>query len=815
MDRGCPPTQGDPDSIVAVSSAWVKHTGMGHMSQAEQRRHMAAFAGGGGAALVPEVTKRGKHTTPMVLPLMFASGRLSACQGNYRMTCTPAFRLLEGAQECVGYRCGHAPMVIEQDGRSYWGIVFEMWPAPLHLEVQHSMRMSVFEVTLLMPRTVVEAGTGTILQQNIASQALYGPHSLFDYATGFEGPGFSGSSASISKELQELVTNPTKAPLNFLAMLFHTRPSDLEVIALTTRKRPLRRRLAVTHPTLRAWARLAPGKELHHDVDVFQSFDPVDDVEMLEEIGLGMFGRVYRARWQGSIVAVKSMVFPFAMSGVEKHYRMALLEAATSSALSHPNIIQTYTYNMVPVQLAVPGRTSNSRLSGTSGSGSPGWEEDTSCEYGYEVQLVMEYCDGQTLDCAFRQGALTGLPPPAAYATNLELLCGVARGAMHLHMLNLVHGDLKTRNVLLRASPSEPCGFISKLADFGMSMMMDTHEQTHKSCRPQGTPSHMAPELIVDGRQSKAADVYAFGIMMWEVYTRENAYQDVTSAMLPYRVAHEALRPVFPPHAPPGYIKIASQCWAALPNDRPTFQVILRALEVEHAQALQGGSNREGGAAAYHLSKVSFDGAHGPLVRSMADSGCDWPGSTRHPSHTGSGGAAGSGCSSAATTSGSVREQPRRSEADSGGGGAAGAGCSSAATTSGSVREEPRLSVADCGIGGAAGAGCSSAATTSGSVREEPRLSVADCGVGGAAGAGCSSAATTSGSVREEPRRSAADCDSDGMAGAGCSSAATTSGSAREEARRSVADCGSGGAAGAGCLSAATTSGSVREEPWP
>lgn len=61
-------------------------------------------------------------------------------------------------------------------------------------------------------------------------------------------------------------------------------------------------------------------------------------------------------------------------------------------------------------------------------------------------------------------------------------------------------------NVLLRSNASEARGVTAKVADFGLTFKMDQAE-THVSAAFQGTLSHMAPEVLTHGRQSKAADV--------------------------------------------------------------------------------------------------------------------------------------------------------------------------------------------------------------------------------------------------------------------------------------------------------------------
>lgn len=60
--------------------------------------------------------------------------------------------------------------------------------------------------------------------------------------------------------------------------------------------------------------------------------------------------QVFKATWQGTVVAVKIMVLPSYMTGKEKREKMAVMETAISSSLSHPNCVQTYTYAVEPVR---------------------------------------------------------------------------------------------------------------------------------------------------------------------------------------------------------------------------------------------------------------------------------------------------------------------------------------------------------------------------------------------------------------------------------------------------------------------------------
>jgi serine/threonine protein kinase len=81
----------------------------------------------------------------------------------------------------------------------------------------------------------------------------------------------------------------------------------------------------------------------------------------------------------------------------------------------------------------------------------------------------------------------------------------------------------------------------------------------------------MSPELFMAGRVSKASDVYAYGILLYEVVTGQRAYAGVPIPLLPHEVARQRLRPQWPPGLPPGckdLCRLAEACWAHEPQDR-------------------------------------------------------------------------------------------------------------------------------------------------------------------------------------------------------------------------------------------------------
>lgn len=150
----------------------------------------------------------------------------------------------------------------------------------------------------------------------------------------------------------------------------------------------------------------------------------------------------------------------------------------------------------------------------------------------------------------------------------------------HLHKSGLVHSDIKACNVLLRSSDpleTDRRGFLAKISDFGLSLSLD-NGKTHVEDLYQGTTTHMAPEILLRGRQSKASDVYAFGIVMWELYTGGTPFAHVPVSTLGFQVIKNDLRPVSLPLAPHAYVNLTQRCWSALPESRPSFEEILSAI---------------------------------------------------------------------------------------------------------------------------------------------------------------------------------------------------------------------------------------------
>ncbi|EFJ49713.1 hypothetical protein VOLCADRAFT_59038 [Volvox carteri f. nagariensis] len=142
----------------------------------------------------------------------------------------------------------------------------------------------------------------------------------------------------------------------------------------------------------------------------------------------------------------------------------------------------------------------------------------------------------------------------------------------YLHKHRITHRDLKPKNILLKTSNKDRRGYVSKVRARGC-----TDVRMYGRLRV-GTVTHMAPELIEDGKVYQQGDVYAFGIIMWEIYTSSTPYQNMAHPQIMVGVVTHNLRPKFPANCPEWYRSLANRCWRKDPKTRPPFAEVTKAL---------------------------------------------------------------------------------------------------------------------------------------------------------------------------------------------------------------------------------------------
>ncbi|KXZ48633.1 hypothetical protein GPECTOR_26g536 [Gonium pectorale] len=308
---------------------------------------------------------------------------------------------------------------------------------------------------------------------------------------------------------------------------------------------------------------------------------------ILEVIGQGGFGVVYKGQWKGLNVAVKTITFQDRVAGGEKAQHRAILEAAISSSLSHPNVVTTYSYDIKPLTVQDSSSGDSPSCSGMGTPGTPGAGGlriiDKRTVLDWKLYLIQEYCDGGSLRTAIlkRKFHDTKRAEPRTEML-LDTALELAGGLVHLHERNIIHGDLNPNNVLLKRDPSRKYGAICKIADFGLSIRMNA-DQSHISNMRRGTPFYTCPQILSRGNMTKAADVYSMGVMMWEMYHCCMSYRSLANGF----AARENF-PHFPRKAPYDFAQIVAACLDPEPSARPTFAQLRAALETQLALLKRG-----------------------------------------------------------------------------------------------------------------------------------------------------------------------------------------------------------------------------------
>src|SRR5438093_792872 len=198
------------------------------------------------------------------------------------------------------------------------------------------------------------------------------------------------------------------------------------------------------------------------------------DYELLEEVGRGGQGVVFRARQKSLNRTVALKVISLGQWASKAHLKRFRLEAEAAARLEHPGIVPIHEVG----------------------------ERDGSCYFS------MKFVEGGQLDEVVRRE-----PMPIRRA--VELIAKVARTVHYAHEHGILHGDIKPGNILLDAK-GEP-----HLTDFGLARLVETESTVTRTMEVLGTPSYMAPEQAVGNNAavSGATDVYGLGAVLYQLLT--------------------------------------------------------------------------------------------------------------------------------------------------------------------------------------------------------------------------------------------------------------------------------------------------------
>ncbi|XP_020863085.1 cytoplasmic tyrosine-protein kinase BMX isoform X3 [Phascolarctos cinereus] len=254
-----------------------------------------------------------------------------------------------------------------------------------------------------------------------------------------------------------------------------------------------------------------------------------EEIALLEELGCGQFGVVHLGKWKGKYDVAIKMIKEGSMSEDE-----FIQEAQTMMKLNHPKLVKFYGV----------------------------------CTERYPIYIVTEYitngCLLSYLKCHGKE-----LQPFQL----LEMCYNVCEAMAFLESHQFIHRDLAARNCLVDSDLSV------KVSDFGMTRYV-LDDQYVSSVGTKFPIKWSAPEVFHYSKYSSKSDVWAFGILMWEVFSLgKQPYELYDNREVVTKVS-QGYRLYRPQLASDSIYQIMYSCWHELAEKRPTFHQLLSSIDI-------------------------------------------------------------------------------------------------------------------------------------------------------------------------------------------------------------------------------------------
>jgi len=270
-----------------------------------------------------------------------------------------------------------------------------------------------------------------------------------------------------------------------------------------------------------------PGRSKPPTAGLSQGKWEIDPTELTlgEELGSGQFGVVRKGKWKAAIDVAVKMMKEGTMS--EDDF---IEEAKVMTKLQHQNLVQLYGV----------------------------------CSKNRPIFIITEYMKHGSLLSFLRRLKTTIYTD---HCLLLDMCLQVSRGMSYLERHNYIHRDLAARNCLVGAEN------VVKVADFGLARYVIDDQYTSNG-GAKFPIKWSPPEVLNFTRFSSKSDVWAYGVLCWEVFTcGEMPYGRAKNPEVVERVQRGQILSQ-PPSCPYQVYEVMRLCWATIPDDRPSFRTI-------------------------------------------------------------------------------------------------------------------------------------------------------------------------------------------------------------------------------------------------
>ena len=257
--------------------------------------------------------------------------------------------------------------------------------------------------------------------------------------------------------------------------------------------------------------------------------DELEKYLRLDKVGEGTYGVVYKCQNKetNELVALKKVRLENEDEGIPS---TSIREISILKQLHHPNIV-----NLLDL---IHGEK--------------------------KLYLVFEFMDHDLKKYLDLNG---GPLPPQLVKSYLYQICLAIK---YCHSRRILHRDLKPQNLLIDKNG------VIKLGDFGLSRFLNSgKEPTHGRI---GTPHWMAPEILKGGTYQFPADIFSYGMILWELITYKIPYHNIDPMKIVDLITKEKKIVKVPNEGNPVLRRIAQRCIQYEPRDRPSLDVVLEVL---------------------------------------------------------------------------------------------------------------------------------------------------------------------------------------------------------------------------------------------